>query len=201
MRRLATIWTNANGLAPVSEYVSLASARHDGQCAMSSSANEVWLVVSYEPIPGVDGDTRLLRFGLLAKQLSEAGMHVVFWTSTFDHVHKRQRSNASFDADLAPGITVRFIYAPAYRRNKSIARWQHNRALARAFRIEADAGRPKPAAIVACLHAIELSEACAQFAELNSVPLWIDIVDRWPDVYLTAAPIWLRRVFAPAVAD
>ena len=51
----------------------------------------IWLVIAYEPLPKVHGNVRLLRYGMLANNLSAQGHRVTWWTSNFDHVRKRHR--------------------------------------------------------------------------------------------------------------
>lgn len=153
----------------------------------------IWLVVSYEPLPGVDGDVRLLRYGMLGSRLAALGHEVSFWTSTFDHVRKRQRSDSSVTVELAPGLTGQLVHAPGYPRNRSIARWRHNRILGKEFLTRASRER-EPEIIVACLHAVELSERVIEYAHPRGIPVVVDIVDRWPDFYLTALPPRIRSL-------
>jgi glycosyltransferase involved in cell wall biosynthesis len=151
----------------------------------------IWLVVSYEPLPGVDGDVRLLRYGMLGSRLAAQGHDVSFWTSTFDHVRKRHRSDSSVTVDLLSGLTGQLVHAPGYSHNRSIARWRHNRVLGKAFLARATQ-EAEPDLIVACLHAVELSERVIEYAQARDIPVVVDVVDRWPDFYLTALPPRLR---------
>jgi hypothetical protein len=48
---------------------------------------KVWIVEIGEPLP-VEHDVRLLRYGLLTKELAKYGHEVVWWTSSFSMLQK-----------------------------------------------------------------------------------------------------------------
>ena len=50
----------------------------------------IWVYASGEPLPAADRQVRLLRAGNLCRHLQAAGHEVVWWTSSFDHIRKRQ---------------------------------------------------------------------------------------------------------------
>jgi hypothetical protein len=53
----------------------------------------VWLITVGEPLPLDGPGERMLRTGILAAFLAARGHEVVWWSSSFDHVRKRQRSD------------------------------------------------------------------------------------------------------------
>lgn len=149
----------------------------------------IWIVSAYDPVPVVDSESRLLRYGLLAEAFEAAGHNVVFWTSTFAHWIKRQRFEHDTVRQLRSTMSAEFLFAPGYRRNVSLARVRHNRCLARGFARRAEAHAFGPDLIVAEIPCLELAEAAVRFARKANVPFVCDIQDIWPDVYLT----WLPR--------
>ncbi len=168
---------------------------------------KVWLVVDYEPIPGIDGQCRYLRYGTLATVLASRGHDVTWWTSDFDHAHKRHRHTGG-QLNLQPNLNVRLLPGTGYKKNISLQRIRHNRSVANSF-IAATRLLPenaRPDLIVACLHTLELSEAAATYAQVNGIPFVTDVVDIWPEVYLRAFPpmlksfarLCLRREYARA---
>ena len=82
----------------------------------------VWLINIAEHSP-VDGENdHLRRMGLLADRLTGQGHSVVWWTSTFDHSHKRRRFPEDRKVEVRRDYHLWFMHAPAYRRNVSLSR-------------------------------------------------------------------------------
>src|SRR5579864_4701131 len=156
---------------------------------------KIWLIVDYEPIPGLDGQCRCLRYGIFAETLAAMGHEVTWWTSNFDHSGKRHRVSPAVVV-LRKNLTLHMLAGCGYDKNISFERIKHNRSVAQSF-TAATRGvsiDDLPDVIVACLHTLELSEAAATFAESQGIPLVIDIVDIWPEVYLRAFPGPLKRL-------
>lgn len=151
----------------------------------------VWICIAYDPLPGIDKTTRLLRYGTLAEQLANAGHSVVMWTSTFDHWRKQQRSDVDRTVELNDRLRLEMIHAPAYSRNISWARVRHNQVLAERFAARA-ATLPAPDAIFAGIPCLELAESVAKYAQAHGVPYVADIQDIWPEVYVSILPRVLR---------
>jgi len=175
---------------------------------------KVWICIAYDPLPGLDSTTRLLRYGTLAEQLAAAGHSVVMWTSTFDHWRKTQRFMRHHAVAVNERLRIELLHAPGYARNVSFSRIQHNRKLAGAFRAWS-AAAPPPDIIFAGIPCLELAEAAADYARTHGVPLIADVQDIWPEVYVSPlAPslrwlgrtlLWLefaraRRIFRAATA-
>jgi glycosyltransferase involved in cell wall biosynthesis len=155
----------------------------------------VWLIVDYEPIPGIDGPTRYLRYGTLANILASHGHEVTWWTSDFDHVMKQHRRGPS-EIQIRPNLTLRMLPGTGYDKNMSLERIRHNRSVARSFHAamrRTEAGS-RPDVFMACLHTLELAEAAAAYATGQGIPLVVDVVDIWPEVYLRAFPPGLKAV-------
>jgi glycosyltransferase involved in cell wall biosynthesis len=155
----------------------------------------VWLVVDYEPIPGMDGPSRYLRYGTLANSLASNGHEVTWWTSNFDHVRKQHRHGAS-RIEIRPNLTLRMLPGSGYHTNLSLQRVRHNRSVARSFhaamRLPQTGSRPD--VFMACLHTLELAQAAAAYATGQGIPFVVDVVDIWPEVYLRAFPPGLKAV-------
>jgi glycosyltransferase involved in cell wall biosynthesis len=149
----------------------------------------VWLITIGEPLPTDGPQARLLRTGMLASALAEAGHDVVWWSSTFDHTHKRYRFHA--ETDLSVGYTLHLLHAVAYTQNVSVHRILHHRNVARAWSRWASR-LPKPDVIVCALPPLELCEVAVRYGRQRDVPVVLDIRDLWPDVFLDLAPAWMR---------
>ena len=149
------------------------------------------MVTVGEPLPSVDaGNPRLLRTGVLAERLAGRGHEVDWWTSTFDHYRKRQRSpmDASY---LWRGINIRMLKSVGYRRNVSPRRFVEHFQIARKFALQVRRG-PRPDVILASLPTLELAVACVRFGREAGVPVLVDVRDLWPDAIIDLAPPSLR---------
>lgn len=153
----------------------------------------VWICIAYDPLPGIDRTTRLLRYGSLAEKLADSGHQVVLWTSTFDHWRKIQRFDADRTVALGGSLRIELLHAPSYLRNVSLARIRHNRVLAQRFLEQAQTS-PLPDVVFAGIPCLELTAAAALFARKHGIPLNVDVQDIWPEVYTSVLPRLLRPV-------
>jgi glycosyltransferase involved in cell wall biosynthesis len=151
----------------------------------------VWLIKAGEPLP-IDGDmSRLHRAGTLANLLAERGHQVMWWTSSFDHYHKRQRYEVDTQLTLANGVQLMLLRGCGYRSNVSLARIREHRMVARTFaRMAPD--QPRPDVILSAFPTLESSVAATRFGRAHSVPVVVDIRDLWPDLMLELVPGWAR---------
>ena len=150
-----------------------------------------WLINSAEPVPTDSGKVRLRRMGILANVLASRGHEVLWWTSTFHHVHKTQRFPKDTTVDLPEGYRLRFLHAPPYHRNISLSRWWNHRVLARKFRQQAGT-EAKPDVILCSYPTLELSDEAVKYGSATGTPVALDIRDLWPDLFLDRAPRWTR---------
>lgn len=126
-----------------------------------------WIVEVGEPLP-IDEDDRPLRCGMLCERLVAAGHQVLWWASTFDHAHKRRRFDQSTTVTVTPGLTLRLLHGPGYRRNLSLRRLLNNRRVAAQFAREA-AGRQAPPDLIFCsMPTPELAEKSIEFGRAQA---------------------------------
>lgn len=155
----------------------------------------VWLITIGEPLP-IDGSggERLYRAGILAGMLAKSGVEVVWWTSTFDHVRKRQRFPTDISIPLESGVLLKLIHGCGYKKNISIKRLVDHSILAWKFRRQA-ANMELPDVILCSLPSLELPVVAIAYGRSYNVPVIIDVRDLWPDIFLEIAPTWLRPFF------
>jgi len=153
----------------------------------------VWIVEATEPLPFIDTNYRDLRCSTLAQELVARGHEVTWWTSTFDHMKKQHRFDGPRSVEVEPGLRLNLMHGPGYKKNISLGRLLHHRALARAFEQECRT-QPKPDVLFACLPIPELAEKAAIYGRVQGVSVVIDVRDQWPDVYLMVFPAKLRRL-------
>ncbi|HLW71923.1 MAG TPA: glycosyltransferase family 4 protein [Candidatus Binataceae bacterium] len=150
------------------------------------------MVEATEPLP-IDEGERAWRCGMLSAALLARGHEVRWWTSTFHHARKVHRLDAPQTIERQPGLTLRLLHGPGYRRNLSLARIRHHQVVAEAFAREA-AVLSKPDLIFCCMPTPELAEKAVELGRRDGVPVVIDVRDLWPDSYLGIVPRPLRWI-------
>lgn len=151
----------------------------------------VWLISTGEEVPTDAGNVRLRRMGILANTLVSHGHKVVWWTSTFNHLHKTQRFPKDTTIDFAEGFRLRFLHAPAYYNNISLSRLWNHRVLARKFK-RLVGTEAKPDVILCSYPTLEMSNEAVKYGTSTGTPVVLDIRDLWPDIFLDWAPRWAR---------
>ena len=151
----------------------------------------IWLVTTGEPLPTDASDCRLLRTGLLADVLTGRDHDVLWWTSTFDHSHKKQRSDRDVTIRVRARYKIRLLRSVGYQHNVSIRRWFDHTQLARRFKDSATAEHV-PQIIVCSLPTPQLAIAATRYGKALGVPVVLDVRDLWPDIFLDVLPGWLQ---------
>jgi glycosyltransferase involved in cell wall biosynthesis len=162
----------------------------------------VWLITVGEPLPIDPGKPRLLRAGLLAQMLNDAGHQVTWWSSTFDHWRKQHRYVGDNRVEMKPGYVIRLLRGYGYRRNVSLSRLIDHWQIARKFRDESRArmnAGARPDVILCSFPPIELAREATRFGREFGVPAALDIRDLWPDIFINLAPDMLTPLARTAL--
>ena len=146
-----------------------------------------WLINPAEPTPVDPGAWRQRRMSLIADELVERGHEVLWWNSTFVHASKTHRYSVDTTVDVRQRYQIRFLHAPGYRRNVSLARIRNHVRLARKFCWEATQLQ-RPDAILSSYPTIELCYEAVRFGQAHGVPTVLDVRDQWPDLFLDRVP-------------
>jgi glycosyltransferase involved in cell wall biosynthesis len=143
-----------------------------------------------EPLPIDAKNERQLRMSLIAQSLAQQGHDVTWWTSTFDHTHKRQRFDRNTRLEVAPNLVLQLLFARPYSSNISIDRLRNHRQCALAFEQVAKktSSQDLPDVIFATMPTVELAAAAARFGAENGIPVIVDVRDLHPDIYLSLVP-------------
>jgi glycosyltransferase involved in cell wall biosynthesis len=145
----------------------------------------------------IDGpNTRLLRTGLLAKELAERGHEVTYWNASFNHQLKVQRYKQTTIVRQNNLYDCVFLNGIAYKKNISIARIRSQMQNAYAFRIKAPT-MPLPDIILCGLPTIELAHEVSKFATKRNIPFILDARDMWPDVIETHLTFLVKLLAFP----
>ena len=154
----------------------------------------IWLLHNSEILP-IDGENvRKQRVGIIADLLCENDHTVTWWTSTFDHLSKKQRFDRDTTVIQSNAYKIELIKTPGYRKNISLQRIIDHNVLARKFIRRAVSYPVKPDIIFCALPTIDLSKAAVTYGKLFDIPVIIDARDYWPDVFLAFFPVKLRRI-------
>ena len=146
-----------------------------------------WLLKIGEPLP-IDGSRdRPYRTGILARALAERGHRVTWWSSTFDHFSKSFLREHDTHVQVDDLRELMLLHAGGYRRNISLARWQHHRQVAERF-TDLAGKQPRPDVIVCALPILELCVAAVEYGQKYNVPVLLDVRDLWPDLFLDLVP-------------
>ena len=155
----------------------------------------IWLVQIAESTPhDDDGKRRIMRTGILANSLQEAGHSVVWWTSCFDHFKHKKRYDESIRISVKSNYCIHYLKSIGYKGNRSIRRIIDQKYIARRFSVECRADKDLPDVILASLPSIELAWAAVQFGRDNDIPVYVDIRDLWPDVFKVIFPRYMDKI-------
>ena len=153
----------------------------------------IWLITIGEPLP-IDGKgDRLYRTGILAGILEKQGHEVVWWTSTVDHVRKKQRFDTDKFVTLSSNLRFVCLHSIFYRKNISLSRIINHVGIARKFRALSKR-EEKPDIILCSFPTIELSAEAVKYGRSHGVPVVLDVRDLWPDIFVNLIPSWIRFV-------
>ncbi len=160
---------------------------------------KVWIITIGEPIPIKETKgARLLRSGYLSLRLADRGHHVCWWTSAFDHSHKRHIVAGDTHINFGDRLDLKLLRTCGYSKNVSLRRLYDHWRLARKFTnaIELESA---PDVIVVSAPPIELCQAAIEFGKRHGIPVIIDVRDLWPDIFIHLLPKglqWLGRLMA-----
>lgn len=152
----------------------------------------IWLVQTGEPIP-LTSEVKKMRTGLLADQLVQNGHQVLWWTSAFDHFKKDWIKTEDCQVRLDNGLNLFFLKGSGYKRNISLARFVDHRHVTDKFNTFANK-MPKPDCIITAMPPHDIANAAVRFARENDIPVFVDVRDPWPDIFIEHIPSFLKKV-------
>ncbi len=156
----------------------------------------VWITEISEPLP-IDESPRLMRYGLLTKNLLSLGHRITWWHSTFHHSKKVYRYNQYTKLEINPHFHVHFLHGLSYKKNVSLFRIINHTMLAQQFtKIASECSAPD--VILCAMPTLEITNAALEYAKGKNIPVITDIRDMWPDIFLEQIPSKLKplaRIF------
>ena len=153
----------------------------------------IWLVTVGEPIEEDGNEVRLFPTGLFADWLAKQGHSVTFITNSVDHHQKKQRYSATTTIERSANYKIICLYSRLYNSTISIARFLSHSDAARSFsQWNYVTEHQKPDLILASYPTEEMCRVTAEYAEINKVPLVMYIRDLWPDLFVSAFPVYFQ---------
>ncbi len=150
----------------------------------------IWLITTGEPLPL--SNERSHRTGMLSKMIIDKGHKVTWWTTTFDHQKKSYIKNDFTNHIFIDGLDLEMLHSnKAYNKNISIERLINHKQVSEHFKSKSRT-KIKPNIIFCSYPTIELSYQAVKYGKENKIPVFIDIRDLWPDIFLNPFPNFLR---------
>lgn len=157
----------------------------------------VWLLTDGEPFFFEEGNS-CHRVGSLAKELAEEGHRVIWWTSKLDHNSKTYNTQYGEKRRLSELLKVNFLSSSGYKRNMSLARILHARAISKEFH-KRSKNESTPDIVVASMPSPEFCLAGYLYSKEMNIPFVADIRDPWPDIFSGYFPKYLSFFLSPLI--
>lgn len=132
------------------------------------------------------------RYTILGKKLSEENHEITWLASNFSHHTKKHRYPESKKLKVNSNFKLSLVKSPGYKKNVSLKRIFSELVYSkRAIQILKDEIDNVDMIIVSGTNFTSQSLA-VNFAHANNIPIIIDVLDIWPEVFLNAFPAFLR---------
>jgi glycosyltransferase involved in cell wall biosynthesis len=156
----------------------------------------IWLINPYGPLPSEGW--RHYRFALIGEVLAREGHIVTWWTANFSHHFKRFRSAGWQDIPVCDGFQVRLVPATAYRTNTSLGRLRFEVNFVRSV-LHGARDYEAPDLLIAVDPPQTIGWLATKLKARFGVPLVLDVMDMWPELFHLAFPARLKCVARPVL--
>jgi len=143
------------------------------------------LITAFEPIP--TDNIRPMRFMGIAEKLLEKGHDVTIITSSFTPHNNSHRFSEDKNIRLSENYNLKILKSKGYDKKISIKRYFAHLDFANKLKKELNKGE-FPDLIYISLPPIDTVYKSIKFAKFNKIPIIVDIIDPWPDVFLRIFP-------------
>jgi glycosyltransferase involved in cell wall biosynthesis len=145
----------------------------------------VWLITAFEPIP--TDKIRPMRFMGIADQLIKNGHKVTIWTSTYTPHNNKHRFPEDKFIEWTKNYNLAILKSMGYNKKISLQRYFAHLDFSRRLKNEMPRA-PKPDIIYISLPPIDTVVEVVKYSHKRQVPVVVDIIDPWPDVFLRLLP-------------
>lgn len=152
----------------------------------------IWLIMSGEPLEHYN--ERPHRIGILSKMLVAQGHDVMWWTTAYDHQHKKYFFNKDTELLSKTDVNMFFLYPSlSYKKNISFERIINYKQVSLKFR-EIAKTKERPDIILCAFPSIDLAYEAVKYGKKNDVPVVVDVRDMWPDIFLDIVPQFMQPI-------
>ncbi|MEZ7497312.1 glycosyltransferase family 4 protein [Flavobacterium sp. Arc3] len=140
---------------------------------------------------------RKYRTNIIAEYFSEHNWDVSYWISNIDHRSKKNRAEKDEDVVINSNFRFKIIYSPPYSGNGSINRIKYEIGFSK--RVKEIFFREEYAADVILITdpALFYGHSIYKIVEKTKSKFFIDILDLWPEVFITLFPkklLWTSSI-------
>lgn len=159
---------------------------------MNKNRKKIWLIRTGEILP-CDGDSvRLFRMGLIAEICADNPENdVTWWCATLNHFQKNYRMTHDGEIEIKENYRLKLIHGPGYKKNMSLKRLYHQMYEGHRF-LKLAEKEEKPDIILCSMPTPELAYFATQYARKYKIPIFVDIRDTFPDMYVDFCSSKLR---------
>lgn len=144
------------------------------------------LVNPYGPIPIPEEKWREYRFTIIGNFLSSLGHDVTWYTSSFSHHFKKQRSEGWKDIIINDNFKITLVPTPGYKSNVSFGRIY--RDLVFSYKLYKRKLKNKPDLVIYSESPLSFGYAGYKIARRENVPVIFDQMDLWPELIVNSFP-------------
>ena len=156
---------------------------------------KVWILQTGEPLHCDAGVPRPMRAMNLANALLERGHEVVIWSSGFNHQNKAHRCTEFASVSPMSGLTINLIPSRGYEKHIGTDRLIDHAQLAFALskRLGSSLDVLPDVAFVG-FPPIESAIVMIEWLRKNKIPVFLDVKDLWPGIFIEALPTAFRPI-------
>ncbi len=144
------------------------------------------LINPYGPIPIPEEKWREYRFTIIGNYLSSLGHNVTWYTSSFSHHFKKQRSTGWQDIIINENFKITLVPTPGYNKNVSFGRIY--RDLVFSYKLYKSKLVEKPDLVLYSESPLTFGYAGYKIAKREKVPAIFDQMDLWPELIVNSFP-------------
>lgn len=144
------------------------------------------LINPYGPIPIPEEKWREYRFTIIGNYLSSLGHNVTWYTSSFSHHFKKQRSTGWKDIIINENFKITLVPTPGYNKNVSFGRIY--RDLVFSYKLYKSKLEKKPDLVIYSESPLTFGYAGYKIAKREKVPAIFDQMDLWPELMVNSFP-------------
>lgn len=152
---------------------------------------KIWVIAVGEVLPIDDASARLFRTGMQVQYLEKRGHDITWFTSSFDHFNKINRTIDEPVYHWLPNAEIHFLKALGYKKNVSVKRILDHKVIDYHFSKIIET-LECPDVILCSFPTIELTLTAVKYANKNKIPIVVDVRDLWPDIFVDVLPKWLK---------